>query len=870
MSFGSTHEKYSNSLLGIVKGNTLYKGDSEAAFREITESASRTMDVERASIWMYAGDRASIKCVNLFEKKTASHHQGAELVKTDFPAYFAAMDTDRAIDAHDAHHDSRTCEFSESYLTPNGITSMLDAPIFYEGGTIGVICIEHVGQRRTWTTEEITFAGSLADLVSHAIESQKRKSAEIKLRESKELFRNYAQSASDWFWELDAEANYTYLSDRFFERTGFSPEDIYGHDRSVFINQDSEDLEGEKWQQLFLRLRNREPFKDFEYQIRKADGEIMFVSTNGVPAYDSKQNFIGYRGTGSEITHRRMTENQLLENEKKYRTLVESAPICIHQIDLDGNLMSMNRAGLEMINESDEQAIVGMPYLDAACAEDRARISALMQKAFNGEFSEFEFRGQGDIEFSSNFVPILDSDGKVDHLLGLTQNITSKKRAQNELSYQASHDLLTGLVNRYEFERRVELLISTARSEKIEHALCFMDLDQFKVVNDTCGHIAGDELLRQLGHLLSEVVRPHDTLARLGGDEFGVLIENCGLRQAQRVAAALQQATQSFQFYWKGQTFRIGVSIGLVAINESTANLTELMKQADAACYMAKDLGRNRIHVYRFEDADIAERHGEMQWVTRIGSALEENRFTLFLQSIEPLDNSPDKHYEVLLRMIDEQDNIVPPGAFLPSADRYGLMDRVDNWVVENALASMAAHPQFVEQINFISINLSGQSVTNADFLASIIAQLKDLRIDTGKICFEITETSVISNLRSAIRFISSLKEVNCRFALDDFGSGLSSFGYLKSLPVDFLKIDGMFVKDMVDDPIDYAMVKSINEIGHVMGMKTIAEFVENDAIREKLVDMGVDYAQGYAIGKPRPFEEVLGIASQRQPARKN
>ncbi|NNE64654.1 MAG: diguanylate cyclase, partial [Gammaproteobacteria bacterium] len=764
------HDRYNSSLLGIVKGRTLYKGNSEEAFHEITESASRTMDIERASIWMFAEDRASIVSVDLFQRNPGKHSKGGQLTKVDFPAYFAAMETDRAIDAHDAHNDSRTFEFSATYLAPNGISSMLDAPIFSEGRTVGVICLEHIGQPRTWTAEEITYAGSLADLVSHALESQKRKNAEIELIKSKELFKSYAESASDWFWEIDVDSNYTYLSDRFFERTGFSPEDIYGHDRRIFANLIAEDMESEKWQQHLSRIERREPFKDFEYEILKPDGQIMFVSTNGKPVYDSDNNFIGYRGTGSEVTERRLAEIQLVENEKKYRTLVESAPICIHQIDLDGNLISMNRAGLEMLNQTDESAIVGMPYLDAACDEDRNRISNLMQEAFNGKFSEFEFRGERGIEFSSNFVPVFDSEGRVEHLLGLTQNITMRKQAQNELSYQASHDVLTGLVNRYEFERRVNLLISSARKEQVAHALCFMDLDQFKVVNDTCGHIAGDELLRQLGHVLNEVVRRHDTLARLGGDEFGVLIDRCSLNQAQRVAQALQKAIQNFQFYWKGQSFRIGASIGLVAINETTASLTELMKQADAACYMAKELGRNRIHVYRFEDTDIAERHGEMQWVTRITSALEDNRFTLYMQRIESLNQSFEEHYEILLRMIDEQGNIIPPGAFLPAADRYDLMGKLDSWVIENALAIIASNPDFVEQVNFVSINLSGQSVTNDELLASIVSRLSDLEIDAGKLCFEITETSAISNMSSAIKFIKSLKKVKCRFALDDFG----------------------------------------------------------------------------------------------------
>ncbi|HKJ53735.1 MAG TPA: EAL domain-containing protein [Gammaproteobacteria bacterium] len=438
------------------------------------------------------------------------------------------------------------------------------------------------------------------------------------------------------------------------------------------------------------------------------------------------------------------------------------------------------------------------------------------------------------------------------------------QRNEAQMRFQASHDALTGLHNRHEFERGAERLIETAVQESGEHALCFMDLDQFKVVNDTCGHIAGDELLRQLSVVLQDAVRTNDTLARLGGDEFGILMEHCSLRQAHRTATQIQRNIQEFQFSWEGETFQIGVSIGLVAIDQTTASVTELLKHADAACYIAKDMGRNQIQVYNPDDTILERRHGEMQWVARINQALEKNRFTLYAQAIEPLGNSVDMHYELLLRMIDEDGEVIPPIKFLPAAERYDLMHKLDVWVVERALSLMAANPDFINQINFISINLSGQSLTHSKFLNSVITRIEQLDFEPEKLCFEITETAAISNLRAATDFINRLKNLGCHFALDDFGSGLSSFGYLKNLPVDYLKIDGVFVKDVAEDPIDHAMVKSINDIGHVMGMKTIAEFVENDAIRGILRDLSVDYAQGYEIGKPMPFEDVLELEETR------
>ncbi len=433
-----------------------------------------------------------------------------------------------------------------------------------------------------------------------------------------------------------------------------------------------------------------------------------------------------------------------------------------------------------------------------------------------------------------------------------------RKQSKDQLTHHASHDALTGLVNRREFESRAERLLSTVNRNEHAHALCFLDLDQFKIVNDSCGHVAGDELLKQLTAILEKVVRKRDTLARLGGDEFGVLMEHCSLEQARRLANAIQQAVNDFVFSWEKSIFKVGVSIGLVEINVQTRNLTELLKDADSACYMAKELGRNRTHVYHPQDEDLAKRSGEMQWVSRLNHALAENRFCIYAQAIEALNPGDKNHYELLIRKIGKDNEIIPPGAFLPAAERYDLISEIDKWMIETSFTMLKQNPDFLETVNFCSINLSGQSLSSMDALNFIILKIDELKIPAEKICFEITETAAISKLSTAMKFISTLKGLGCQFALDDFGSGLSSFGYLKNLKVDYLKIDGIFVKDILNDPIDHAMVKSINDIGHVMGMHTIAEFVENSETVEALKEIGVDYVQGYGVGKPRPLEELL------------
>ncbi|MBI5752813.1 MAG: EAL domain-containing protein [Hydrogenophilales bacterium] len=434
--------------------------------------------------------------------------------------------------------------------------------------------------------------------------------------------------------------------------------------------------------------------------------------------------------------------------------------------------------------------------------------------------------------------------------------------ATTRLSYQAAHDTLTGLPNRREFELRVERALTGAREQHQTHTLCYLDLDQFKVVNDTSGHVAGDELLRQLAVLLQGKLRDRDTLARLGGDEFGVLLENCNLEQAQPIAEVLRQMVKEFRFVWHDKPFMIGVSIGLVAITGESESLSALFSSADAACYAAKDRGRNRVHVYEEEDIELVRRRGEMQWVGRITRAMEENRLRLFVQPIVPLFPSPDAdvHYEMLLRMLDDDGHMILPMAFIPAAERYNLMTSIDRWVISAAFSTF--HQLFPVVTgggkSICTVNLSGHTLCDEHFLDFVERQFSINHVPYESICFEITETAAITNLTEAIEFIRVLKAKGCKFSLDDFGSGLSSFTYLKNLPVDFLKIDGAFVKDMETDPMDRAMVESINHLGHVMGLKTIAEFVESEQIMEHLKAIQVDYVQGDWIKAPQPLSSLL------------
>jgi len=451
-------------------------------------------------------------------------------------------------------------------------------------------------------------------------------------------------------------------------------------------------------------------------------------------------------------------------------------------------------------------------------------------------------------------APIEDYDGSIIGAVLVFRNMTAIRDMANQMAYQATHDSLTGLINRDEFERRLVEAINVARNNHEEHVLCYMDLDQFKVVNDTCGHIAGDELLKQLTVLLHRKIRKSDTLGRLGGDEFGILFLDCKLDKARQIIRILCNTINEFRFVWGDKSFEVGVSVGVVAINSQSGGLTEVLSAADSACFVAKDLGRNRIHIYQPDDQILSQRRGEMQWLPRIRHALENDRFQLYYQKFVPVAN-PDSEYniELLVRMIDEKGEMIPPMAFLPAAERYDLMPAIDRWVINNAFSNLKSYQLFNSDTNYMwTINISGQSLSDEYFLDFIIGKRLEYQIDASRICFEITETAAVTNLTDATHLITALKEEGFRFALDDFGSGLSSFNYLKHLPVDYLKIDGSFVKDLMDDPIDYAMVESINQIGHILKLKTIAEFVENSETLQILKELKVDYAQGYAIHKPQ------------------
>lgn len=692
--------------------------------------------------------------------------------------------------------------------------------------------------------------------------------AEEKLRKSEFDLAKAQRMAHLGNWELDLATNKLYWSDEAFRIFEIDPKTFDGSYETFLKSIHPEDRE--MVNQVYSNFHKEEMPCGIVHRLLMPDGRVKYVEESYEVILDEHGNALRSIGTIQEITEKKEAELALFEEKERAQVTLRSIGDAVISTDGKGIIEFLNSSAETLTGWSARKA-EGQPLQKVfriINEETRKPVQNPVMRCLEkgkiiglANHTVLVSRSGKEYAIESSAAPIRSAKGILLGVVLVFKDVTQARHLSKKLIFQASHDELTGLINRREFKRLLKRVQDTAHSEATENALCYLDLDQFKLINDTSGHVAGDEVLRQLGQLLKKHIRRRDTLARLGGDEFGLLMEHCSVNEARQVAENLIKVVGDFSFSWEGHSFSIGVSVGLVAVNIESDGVDGVLSAADSACYVAKEQGRNRVHFHQAGDEKLAIRRGEMQWAVRLPRALAKDSFQLYFQEIMPLEDdnyNQVSHYELLLRMKGDEGKLSLPGNFLPAAERYNLSDKLDRWVINHAFSWFQNHPSHLEKMNICSINLSGSSLSNKTFLPFVIQALESSGIPSRKICFEITETSAIVNLTSATTFIKELKQLGCRFALDDFGSGFSSFAYLKNLPVDFLKIDGMFVKDILDDPIDLAMVKSINEIGHVMGKQTIAEFVENDAILERLREIGVDYAQGYGIGKPRPLNGLL------------
>jgi diguanylate cyclase (GGDEF)-like protein/PAS domain S-box-containing protein len=547
---------------------------------------------------------------------------------------------------------------------------------------------------------------------------------------------------------------------------------------------------------------------------------------------------------------------QYRESEARFRSVNELLPALVLLARPDGRIVYANRAARVRLGLADDgaelHAVLGQPGLLAQEAFEVMREAVPL-------VHNVQLQAPGGEAFWATLsLARIELDGQP-HLLAVASDITELRALTEQLRHQATHDSLTGLANRFAFEQRLdEVLAGPVREEG--GALLYVDLDQFKLINDTSGHHAGDQLLVALARQLRGTLEPDEMLARLGGDEFGVLLEGGGEARARRVAERLRKAIDGFAFVWENRTYSVTASLGVALVGRAGITKRELLAMADTACYLAKERGRNRAHVFVDTDDDASLRRTEMEWVNRVRWAMAEGRMSLDYQELSSLGGATEEgaHFELLLRLHDEDGRPVPPGAFIPAAERYGLMPQLDRWVVDTAFANFdRLHPS--GKVALCAINLSGPTVDDDDFAEFVLERLRTHAVPAHKVCFEITETAAVGNMPRVVRFITQLRAVGCRFALDDFGAGMSSFGYLKNLPVDMIKIDGSFIRELENDPMSFSIVRAVTQIGHQIGLKVIAEWVGSDATCELLRLLGVNYAQGYFLHEPEPAAYIRG-----------
>jgi len=550
---------------------------------------------------------------------------------------------------------------------------------------------------------------------------------------------------------------------------------------------------------------------------------------------------------------------QLKQSEQHYRSLFEYSPAMLFLVNRLGVIVCCNQVAAEHLGFSQQQ--LNLTQLRTLYTDEQQQLSLLSYLHGIGQARQTRqvaYRSnQGKtLWFKESFVKMADDD----LYMLVCEDITTTRSLAKELDFHANYDSLTGIYNRGFFERRLEYLLGDKQPNDLQHALLFIDLAQFKVINDTFGHASGDQALKQVAGVLDQMLPEQAIVARLGSDEFAILLEQTSQQDSLAFADKVIDKLSDTHYVHDERMFSFGCSIGVTLFQQQQGSSQQVLAQADNACFTAKSLGRSRVYLYQMDDRMLLERQGQIEWVTRIQKALREERFLLYAQPIVPVSASDSDylHYEVLIRMIDEEGRVVPPGAFLPAAENYNLADRIDRVVIAKSLQWLSDNPGHLTRLNMCSMNLSGQSLGNTEFVEWLLATLESSALPMNKLCFETTETVAIANLDVATQFFQKVRQLGCKIALDDFGSGLSSFGYLKQLPIDYLKIDGIFIRDLENDKMDAAIVKSINQMAQVMGKKTIAEFVENEAINQILAEIGVDYAQGYHFGKPVPMEMLV------------
>jgi len=768
----------------------------------------------------------------------------------------AAVYLERQVLVADVAKDPFWLERREVALAA-GLRTAWSTPIKAAGGTVLGSLGVYRAEPGLPTPHESQIMARAAQLAGIAIE---RRLAEEALRGSESKFRGLFESIAEGVYQSGRDGRLLSVNPAFVAMMGYdSAEEMYALPSAAVLYWDPADRA-----EFTRRIESEGEMRDAEFLMRRRDGQQLVILDNSRPMRDASGLIVGYEGTIVDITARKRAEQAVLAEKERAQVTLQSIGDAVIATDAEGRIEYLNPVAESLtawsLAEARGQPLGAVLKLVNEMTREPIgnSLAGALGRGESGSATDHTVlitRAGNEVAIQESAAPISDRAGRVIGAVVVFHDVTKERRLKRALAYQASHDALTGLINRREFDNRLHAALLSAQRGEGAYALLYIDLDQFKVVNDTCGHQAGDRLLRDVTGLLQTRVRTTDTIARLGGDEFGVLLEGCTGEQAARIAEGIRQAIRDFRFVWGASTLSVGASIGIVQIRAQTENVTQVMSAADIACYAAKDAGRNRIHVY--EADGVSHRHREMQWVSRVTRAAEDNRFELYFQPIVPLGTETGASFhELTVRLRDDGGELVPPSEFIPAAERYNVMPVIDRWVVRRALELLDQRRKRGQPLPLLAVNLSGTSLNEQSFVDFVLQSVTEPAI-AAALCFEITETAAVTSLSNARYLMSELKSRGCKFSLDDFGTGVSSFVYLKTLPVDFLKIDGQFISHVAQDPVNRSMVEAIGRVGRALGIATVAECVETQAVLDELKRIGVDFAQGFYLARPAPIAQL-------------
>jgi diguanylate cyclase (GGDEF)-like protein/PAS domain S-box-containing protein len=850
-------------VLERITGNA----DLPATLEAIAETAERVTPYSLCTVSLYDAAPHVLRCV-AGQRIPAPYLETLQHVAVGprNGSCAAAIFLQRQVVVADISRDALWEHLREPALAA-GLRACWSTPIrSSDGRMIGTVAL-YFHTPRSPLKRDFELMGRLTALAGISVE---RKQSEAALRSSEARYRGLFENVIEGVYRSDLSGRLESVNPALVNMLGYQREqDLLALPSTVSLYVDPAERD-----RVLTSLHRDGRVQSAEYQLRCRDGSVITVLENARVLRDQDGRIAGYEGTLTDISTRKLAEIRLAEEKEKAQVTLQSIGDAVLTADAEARVEYMNPVAEQITGWTNGEA-AGRPVSEvfqvlneATRAPIDSPIMRCLREDRNVELPEpallVNRRGQ-EISVQDSAAPIRDRTGRLIGAVMVFHDVSQERRLQRALTYQATHDALTGLMNRREFEVRLGDALQAARdSSSVRHVLLYLDLDQFKVVNDTCGHDAGDRLLKQVTSVVQTRIRTSDTLARLGGDEFGVLLHECTLDTAHRIAEGLRQAIRDYRFIWQDRVLKVGVSIGMAEITGESETTASVMSAADVACYSAKDSGRNRVQTY--QQGRAPERHREMQWVSRINHACDEDQLVLLCQPIVPIRSGVDaqRRFELLLRMRDENGALVQPAEFIPAAERFNLMPTIDRWVVRQACSRLAhRRGEAADRAPFtLCINISGSTLNDEQFLDYVLAEIEASDLSPGALCFEFTEAGAMTSLAGATHFITELRRRGCRFALDDFGSGLSSFVFLKSLPVDYLKIDGQFMHNVDHDRIDRSLVEAIVQIGETMGISTIAERVDSARVLARLADLGIQYAQGNYIGPPLPVEVLDALLS--------